>query len=150
MDNRGGRNALNVTLPPPYMLGILLLLFIALPLVDLYILIQLAGVIGLVETLLLVVFTGVVGASFIRREGTSVLLRLQQAVMAEEAGQAVVEGALITAGGILLISPGVVTDLIGFLFVLPWTRPRIAAWLRQRLQDSAAVTVEIGTGQPPI
>ncbi len=125
------------------MLGTLLLLFIGLPLLDLVILVKLAGLIGLMETVLLAVFTGIVGISLIRKEGFNVLMRLQHAVMAEEVSQTVMEGALLTAGGIFLLSPGIITDLIGFSLVFSWTRTRLAARLRQRMQDSGNVTVQV-------
>ncbi|MDY6770163.1 MAG: FxsA family protein [Candidatus Nanohaloarchaea archaeon] len=125
------------------MLGLALLLFIGLPLLDLVILVKLAGIIGLLETVLLVVFTGIVGVSLIRQEGVKVLMRLQRAAMMEEVGQAVVEGALLTAGGIFLLSPGIITDLLGFALVFSWTRTRLAAWLRQRLQASGNVHVQV-------
>lgn len=129
------------------MLGLLLLLFIGLPLIDLVILVKLAGIIGLFETVLLVIFTGIVGVSLIRKEGFNVLMRLQQAVLVEEVGQTVMEGALLTAGGIFLLSPGILTDLIGFSLVFEWTRTRLAAWLRQKMQESSSFTVEVQTHQ---
>lgn len=125
------------------MLAVLLLLFIGLPLLDLVILVKLAGIIGLMETVLLVIFTALVGVSLIRQEGFNVLMRLQRAVMAEEIGQTVMEGALLTAGGIFLLSPGILTDLIGFSLVFSWTRTRLAAWLRQRMQESGSIQVEV-------
>lgn len=125
------------------MLRLLLLLFVGLPLLDLVLLVKLAGIIGLLETVLLIVFTGIVGVSLIRKEGFNVLMRLQHAAMVEEIGQTVVEGALLTAGGILLLSPGVLTDAIGVSLVFSWTRTRIAAWLRQRLQESDRFQVEM-------
>ncbi|MFB6265665.1 MAG: FxsA family protein [Candidatus Nanohaloarchaea archaeon] len=125
------------------MLGLLVLLFVVLPLADLFILVKLAGIIGLLETVLLVVFTGLAGISLVRKEGLNVLRRLQHAAMVEEVGQTVVEGALLTAGGILLISPGIMTDLIGFSLVSSWTRTRLASRLRQRLQESGNITVEV-------
>lgn len=125
------------------MLPLLFLLFIILPLIDMFILVKLAGIIGLLETVLLVVFTGIVGASMVRKEGLNVLRRLQRAVMVAEIGQTVVEGALLTAGGILLVSPGIVTDLIGFSLVFSWTRTRLASHLRNRLQKSSSFQVEV-------
>jgi UPF0716 protein FxsA len=125
------------------MLQYLVLLFIVLPLIDLYLLLQLADIIGIIETLLLVIFTGIVGASLVKSEGISVLQRLQSAVYMNEAGQAAVEGALLMAGGIFLLSPGIVTDLIGFSLVFSWTRQHLAVRLRDRIQNANNVTVDV-------
>ncbi len=125
------------------MLQYLFLLFIVLPLVDLYLLIQITAVIGTVETLLLVIFTGIVGASLVKSEGISVLQRLQTSVYMNEAGQAAVEGALLLAGGIFLLSPGVITDLMGFALVFSWTRQHLAVRLRDRIQNSNNITVDV-------
>ncbi|MFB6216947.1 MAG: FxsA family protein, partial [Candidatus Aenigmatarchaeota archaeon] len=62
------------------MIPLLILLFVVLPLIDLFLLVKLAGIIGLLETVLLVVFTGIVGASMVRKEGLNVLRRLQHSV----------------------------------------------------------------------
>lgn len=125
------------------MLGLLLMLFILLPLLDLLLLIFIADAIGIVETVLIVVFTGFIGVSLIRREGFRILLRLRNITVVEEVGHAMIEGALLTAGGIFLLSPGVVTDAIGFALVFSWTRTRIAVKLRQRLQDSDRFQVSV-------
>ncbi|MFB6166636.1 MAG: FxsA family protein [Candidatus Nanohaloarchaea archaeon] len=126
------------------MLG-LLFLFVILPLLDLVLLVKVAGIIGLWETVLIVVFTGLVGASLIRREGFRVMGRMQSAVMAEEVGQTVLEGALLTVGGVFLLSPGIITDLLGFSLAFSWTRTRLAAWMRRRMQDSDRFAVQVET-----
>lgn len=125
------------------MLRYLILLFVALPLVDMVFLLYLAQIIGIVEAVLLVVFTGIVGASLIKHEGINVLRRLQQAVYMDEVSQTVVEGALLLAGGVFLLSPGVITDLCGFTLVFSWTRQRLATWLREYLQASNNVQVSV-------
>ncbi len=122
---------------------LLFLVAVALPLLDIFLLVKIAGIIGIVPTALLAVFTGIVGISLLRREGVTVLLRLQNAVMVEEAGQAVMEGALLAVGGILLLTPGVVTDALGFAMVLPWTRVRLARVIRERAEMSDNVTVQV-------
>lgn len=133
------------------MFGPLVLLFVALPLIDVFLLVKVAGHIGLLNTVLLVVLTGVIGASLVKREGITVLSRIQRAVYMDEMGQAVVEGALLTGGGLLLLSPGVITDAIGFAFVVPHTRQSFARYLRTRMEESENVVIEyggIGPGYP--
>ena len=109
---------------------LLLLLAVVVPLLDIFLLVKLAGTVGIVPTVLLTVFTGIVGIGIVRREGFAILLRLQTAVMAREAGQAVVEGALVT-------------DVLGFALVLPWTRVRIARHLREKAERSPNVHVQV-------
>lgn len=133
------------------MIGPLILLFIVLPLVDILLLIHVAGHIGLLNTALLVVLTGVIGASLVKREGITILTRIQYAVYMDEMGQAVVEGALLTGGGLLLLSPGVITDALGFAFVVPHTRQSFARYLRTRMEESDNVVIEysgVGPGYP--
>ncbi len=125
------------------MLQYLILLFVFLPLADLAVLLYVARIIGILETVLLVVFTGVVGATIVKTSGLQILRRLRKAIFMDEVGQAVIEGALIVAGGIFLLSPGIITDLLGFILVFSWTRQRIAVRLRKRLQESSNVTIEI-------
>lgn len=125
------------------MLRYLLLLLIVLPLADMYLLLQIAGMIGMVETLLLVVFTGIIGASLIKSEGIAVMQRLHTAVYMDEAGQAAMEGVLLAGGAIFLLSPGVITDLCGFALVFSWSRQRLATNLRTRLENADSVTVDV-------
>lgn len=127
------------------MLQYLILLFVALPLLDMVLLLKVADVIGVMEAVLLVVFTGIVGASLVKKEGLSVLERLQQAVYADEVGQAMLEGALLAAGGIFLLSPGIITDLLGLGLVFSYTRQNLAVIIRQRLERSPRYRVEVDT-----
>jgi len=125
------------------MLRYLVVLFVGLPLIDLFLLVKIADIIGFIETVLLVIFTGMIGASLIKSEGIGVLRRLQNAVYLDEVGQAVVEGALLVGGGIFLLSPGVITDLCGFVLVFSWTRQHLAVRLRDYIQNANSVTVDV-------
>lgn len=113
-----------------YMLGILLLLMIAVPFTDLYILVQLAEILGFLQTLGIVVATGILGAAIVRREGRHVLMKMQRSVTAGEISRNVAEGALLVISGLLLITPGIVTDLIGFMLAFRPLRERLVArWI---------------------
>jgi UPF0716 protein FxsA len=125
------------------MLRYLVVLFVGLPLIDLFLLVKIADIIGFIETVLLVIFTGMIGASLIKSEGIGVLRRLQNAVYLDEVGQAVVEGALLVGGGIFLLSPGVITDLCGFVLVFSGTRQHLAVRLRDYIQNANSVTVDV-------
>ena len=109
------------------MLGILLLLMIAVPFTDLYILVQLAEILGFWQTLGIVVATGVIGAAIVRREGRHVLMKMQRSVTAGEVSRNVAEGALLVIAGLLLITPGIITDVIGFLLAFRPLRERLVA-----------------------
>ena len=105
----------------------LFLLFTVVPMVDLFLLLQLGAWLGPTAAIVLVLLTGVVGAWLAKREGFGVL-----ATLAQELGQGIppgerlMEGALVIVGGLLLVTPGVITDLTGFLLIVPFTRRRIA------------------------
>jgi UPF0716 protein FxsA len=116
-------------------LGKLFLLFMILPLVDLYVLLQIGERIGGVPALAMVVLSGALGAALARAEGTRVLRAWQQALAAGAVPQeGVVSGVLVFVGGALLITPGVISDAIGLLLLVPFTRRPIARWLAARVQ----------------
>lgn len=124
------------------MLAYLIILFLLLPFIDIYLLIQVTSEIGFPATVALVVATGVIGASIIRKEGSKVFRKLQTSVTAKEVSRNLVEVVLLMVGGLMLLSPGFVTDLLGFLFVLRPTRERLMLRILERLKNSSDVTVE--------
>ncbi|MHC4883840.1 MAG: FxsA family protein [Planctomycetota bacterium] len=113
----------------------LLLLFIVVPLVELTLLFRLADVIGGGATVLLVILTGIVGSHLVRRQGTEVL-RLIQSDLQEGKMPAdrIFSGLLILLGGAFLITPGVLTDVVGFLLMVPGNRRFIISRLKERVQ----------------
>lgn len=125
------------------MLGILIVLFLLLPFVDLYLLIQLTEVIGFLETVGLVFLTGAAGAFIVKREGRGLIKKLQSSVTAKEVSRNVVEGILLAAGGLMLISPGLITDALGIAFVWRPTRERIMLRLVERFKNSTNMRFEI-------
>lgn len=98
-------------------------LFFVVPLVEVYILIQVGSVIGAGWTILLVVLTAVIGVNLLRQQGLSTLMRASRVM---EQGQIpaveMLEGMVLAVGGALLITPGFFTDIIGFLCLIPQTR----------------------------
>lgn len=101
-------------------LAILFLLFLTIPLVEIYLLIKVGGVIGAPMTIFLVVFTAVLGAWLLRIQGFSTLRRIQQTL--NQGGLPAVElleGALLLVAGALLLTPGFFTDAIGFACLVP-------------------------------
>lgn len=108
----------------------LLLLFLLVPLVEIYFLIKVGDVIGAGWTVFLVVFTAVLGVWLLRLQGLSTLYRVQASLeRGELPATAMLEGMLLLVAGALLLTPGFVTDTIGFLLLVPPLRARLAAWL---------------------
>ena len=117
----------------------LLLLFILVPLLELYILIKIGGYLGAFQTVALVVFTALLGIAIVRLQGLRTLQKIRQSlsqgiVPAEE----LVDGVLIFVGGILLIIPGVLTDLFALVLLIPYTRTIFKHWLRRRFDRMIA------------
>lgn len=112
----------------------LLLLFTVVPAVELYLLILIGQWLGALETVLIILVTGSVGAVLAKREGLGVIRRLQEeARTGLPPGDRIVEGLLVLVGGVLLITPGVLTDLTGFLLIMPWSRRWLAPRVKARV-----------------
>ncbi len=115
------------------MLARLFLLFAVVPLIELYFLIKIGEVIGALNTVLFVLATAFLGAYLARLEGLRTLrqmqLNLSQGILPAEQ---LVDGVLIFLGGVLLITPGVLTDFIALLLLIPFTRTYVKRWLRRR------------------
>ncbi|NIR32533.1 MAG: FxsA family protein [Gammaproteobacteria bacterium] len=111
----------------------LLLLFLVVPLVEIYVLIQVGSVVGALPTVLLVVLTAVLGAALMRLQGFSTLARVQASLnRGEIPATELVEGAILLVSGALLLTPGFVTDAVGFACLVPPWRTAMARWLLRR------------------
>ena len=120
-------------------MGRFFLLFTLVPLLELYILIKIGSYIGAFQTVALVVFTALFGIVIARIEGLRKLQQIKQSlsqgiVPAEE----MVDGVLIFVAGILLIIPGVLTDLFALILLIPYTRTLFKRWLRRRFDRMVA------------
>ena len=106
-----------------------LLLFLLVPLAEIWLLIEVGGWIGALPTVALVVLTAVIGAALARFQGLATLQRLQAAMARGEAPAVeMLEGVLLLVGALLLLTPGFLTDGIGFACLLPFTRRALARW----------------------
>ncbi|TKY91456.1 MAG: FxsA family protein, partial [Candidatus Methanomarinus sp.] len=113
------------------MIGTLLILFIVLPFVELYILIELGSSIGTLPTLGIVVLTGIAGAALAKHQGLSVLRRIQTEMSFGQMPEDVIfDGVLVLIGAVLLITPGILTDTTGFLLLIPVTRKIFKKYLK--------------------
>ncbi len=117
------------------MLGYLILLFTVVPLLELALLLEIGRQIGVFPTIAIVIVTGVAGAFLARSQGIAVLRSVEDelnrgAMPAEN----IVDGAMILAGGALLLTPGLITDLAGFGCLVPFTRRLLKLWLSKKMK----------------
>ncbi|MDP5210846.1 FxsA family protein [Microbulbifer sp. 2205BS26-8] len=102
---------------------LLLLLFIVLPVLEMWVLITVGKEIGALPTIGLVLLTAVVGLALLRRQGLSTLMRAQEKVRSGEIpAQEMAEGIFLAVGGALLLTPGFITDALGFACLVPGLR----------------------------
>lgn len=113
----------------------LLTLFVLLPLIELALLIQIGQWIGLGWTLALVVATGFLGATLARRQGFRAWVAIQAELRAGRMpARELMDGLLVLIGGIVLLTPGILTDLAGFALLVPATRAAVKRSLRRRFE----------------
>ena len=136
-------------------MGWLALLFIVVPVVELALLIRLGGFLGLFPTLALIMLTGIIGARLARQQGLSVLQRFQAETQAGRLpGDAIMDGAIILFSGALLLTPGILTDIAGFIGLIPPAREAIKRALRasmKRAVENGSVRMQtfVVSGGPP-
>lgn len=136
------------------MLWKLILLLTVTPLVELYLLMHLARLTSVGTAILVVVLTGVIGGILARREGLRVLGRIQSDLEEQRMpGNSLLEGAMVLVAGALLVTPGILTDAVGFLILIPPTRAVlreiIKRWLKNKI-DQGKVDVYKQAGFGPI
>jgi len=123
------------------MFGKLLLLFLIIPVVELALLIKIGTVIGTLNTILLVIFTAFIGAYLVKTEGLNVMERFQsnlgQGIFPAEE---IFDGAIILVAGALLVTPGVITDFVGFVLVIPPSRAVIKKFIRKFVEKRFVTT----------
>lgn len=122
------------------MFGRLFILFTLVPLLELYLLIKVGSHLGAEATILLIVLTGGVGALMARMQGFQVIVqireRLREGVLPADE---LLAGGLIVVGGLLLVTPGLLTDAVGLALLLPFVRSRVVVWIkdfmRRKIQE---------------
>ena len=104
-------------------MALLVVLFIVVPIAELYVIIQIGGLIGLWPTLALLLADALLGSFLLRHQGRGAWRRFNEAIAARRfPGREVADGAMIVIGGTLLLTPGFITDVFGVIFLLPPTR----------------------------
>lgn len=117
----------------------LFLIFIIIPIIEITVLIQVGQAIGAWYTVGLVVLSAFIGVNMLRRQGLSTMARAQQRMnQGEVPGQEMVEGIVLAVGGALLVTPGFVTDVIGFSCLIPGVRQAVVKALLGRFTVIAA------------
>jgi UPF0716 protein FxsA len=105
-------------------LALLALLLIAIPILEVWLLVQVGQRLGLLPTVLILIVEAVIGVLLMRHEGSRAWKALNDAFTNGKVPTGeLADAALILVGGVLLMLPGFLTDIIGFLFLLRWTRP---------------------------
>lgn len=136
------------------MFPILLLLFICVPVIEIGLFIQVGGFLGLWPTMALVLVTAFVGASLVRSQGLQTLMSVQGRLQQGEIpAQQILEGVMLAVAGVLLLTPGFMTDALGMLVLLPAPRAKIAKELMKRVKvnsiSSGGFHGQSGFGQSP-
>lgn len=119
------------------MFGKLLAIFIGIPFIEMLILIKLGELMGFAWTVMLVIVTGILGAAAARAQGLRAWLAIQTELnQGRMPGEQMFDALLIFVAGLLLITPGLLTDLTGFALLIPWTRTLIKIWMRKKVEDA--------------
>jgi len=119
----------------------LFLTMVSVSLLEIYVLIKVGGFLGAWPTVLLVVLTAFVGSALVRSQGLQVLQQLQQRIaQGQSPGQQLVEGFMLLVTGVLLVTPGFVTDFLGLLILQPGIRAKVANYLLANIKFNSAMS----------
>jgi UPF0716 protein FxsA len=132
------------------MLPLLLLLFIVIPLLELYVILQVGEAIGVLPTIALLVADSLLGAALMRSQGRLAWRRFNLAVSEGRVpAREAIDGVLVVFGGALLLTPGFVTDILGVLLLLPFTRPIARRVLVRRFAGRMVASARTSGRRPP-
>jgi UPF0716 protein FxsA len=126
------------------MLVRLVVLFAVIPVIEIYLIIKAGQLIGPLPTVLLLLAISLAGAWLVRSQGFMILRRIQSELAEGRLPAAeLLDGAMILAGGVLLLTPGFFTDLLGLFFLIPFTRrvikQTVRSWLQGRLDRGGVI-----------
>ncbi|MCA0171602.1 FxsA family protein [Bacillus sp. RAR_GA_16] len=117
------------------MFRILLLFIIIVPALEIALLLLSGRTLGLIPTVLLIIGTGILGAWLARKEGAETIQKVNRQMQAGQMpGEAILDGLCILVGGIVLLTPGFITDAVGFLLLIPATRKPFKRWMKKFLE----------------
>ncbi len=113
----------------------LFLAFTVIPVVEIYLLIEIGSVFGVFTSIALVVFTGFLGAYLARIQGLQTLFRIQESLREGRMPSAeLLDALLIGIAGLVLLTPGFLTDTVGFVLLIPSSRNAIKYWLQSKIK----------------
>ena len=122
------------------MVGVLVLLFLVVPLAELYVIIQVGQAFGALNTIALLIIISATGAWLVKREGMSVWKRFQRQIESGAVpGKEIADGVMILFAGALLMSPGFLTDILGIALLLPPVRAVIRGVLMKQAAKRAGI-----------
>ncbi|MCH9808973.1 MAG: FxsA family protein [Alphaproteobacteria bacterium] len=129
-------------------MGVLfLLIFIVVPIVEIILLVQIGGMIGWLATILIVILTAFIGTTLLRQQGFGVMARAVDSLGSGKMPmEPVIEGMCLLVAGAFLLTPGLITDTVGFLLLVPVLRMSLAKWLLRRILESGRVNVSVFRG----
>lgn len=116
------------------LLPLLIVLFVGVPILEIFVIVQVGQALGILETLALMVVISFVGAWLARHEGFFVIQRIREQMSAGVLpGNELIDGALVLAGGLLLLTPGFVSDAVGIVALFPPTRAVLRSMIKRSL-----------------
>ena len=131
------------------MLPLLVVLFITVPILELFVILQIGDLIGVWWTVLLLIADSILGSVLMRSQGRAAWRRFNETLQAgRPPAREVLDGVLIVFGGALLLTPGFVTDVVGLTFLLPPTRAVLRRLLVRRFAGRMVASAA-GTRRPP-
>ncbi|GAB1256586.1 membrane protein FxsA [Aurantivibrio plasticivorans] len=129
---------------------VLFILFVLVPIIEMWLLIKVGGVIGALPTIALVLLTAMIGLAMLRQQGFSTLARANRKMNdGQIPAQEMVDGLFLAVGGALLLTPGFFTDAFGFACLIPGLRQLLLGQLIKRVQVIQMQQYQGFSGQPP-
>jgi UPF0716 protein FxsA len=129
---------------------LLILLFIVIPIAELYVILKVGDLIGILPTIALLVADSLLGSWLLKSQGGTVWRRFQETMQAGRIPhREVFDGVLVIFGGAFLITPGFLTDIVGVLLLLPPTRALVRRWLVRRGGRMFGISVATGRRSTP-
>ncbi len=129
---------------------ILFIIFVAVPLAEIAVFIYVGDLIGIAATIALVIITAMIGTVLLRMQGLSVLQNAQRAFSEGRVPvDSVIDGMCLLIAGAFLLTPGLITDSIGFLLFIPAFRHNLAHWFFRRIMAAGKVKVSVFGEEPP-
>ncbi len=120
-----------------FLFRFLFLLFVIIPIIEIYLLIEVGSRIGTINTILVIILTAALGTIMLRYQGLSTIARVQNSMQSGKLpASGLIEGLMLLVSGALLLTPGFFTDAIGFLCLIPAVRIPVAEYILQKAIQS--------------